>query len=82
MTKFLGVYRGAAVYEVEQFETSEGQKVGFKILAKAMLSDQPNMRVDFVEEAESREKAKEKIKKAIDKYLDEHDMDQFGIDIL
>lgn len=82
MTKFLGVYRGAAIYEVEQFESSEGQKMGSKILAKAMLSDQPNMKVDFVEEAESQDKAREKIKKTIDKYLDVHDMDQFEIDIL
>lgn len=82
MTKFLGVYRGATIYEVEQFESSEGKKIGSKILAKAMLPDRPNMKVDFVEEAESQEKAREKIKKAIDKCLDEHDMDQFEIDIL
>lgn len=63
MTKFLGVYRGAAIYEVEQFESSEGQKLGSKILAKAMLPDQPNMKADFVEEAESQEKALKKIKK-------------------
>ena len=82
MTKFLGVYRGAAIYEVEQFESSEGQKIGSKLLAKAMLPDQPNMQVDFVEEAESQKKARQKIKNVIDKYLDEHDMNQFEIDIL
>lgn len=82
MTKFLGTYRGAAVYEVEEFDSSEGQKMGSKLIAKAMLPDQNNMKVDFAEAAATQEKAREKIKKTIDQYLDEHDMNQFEIDIL
>lgn len=82
MTKFLGEYRGAAVYEVEEFESSEGQKMGSKIVAKGIIPGQQNMKVDFVEEADTEEQAREKIKNAIDRYLDEHDMNQFEIDIL
>jgi hypothetical protein len=82
MTKFLGTYRGAAVYEIEAFDSSEGEKIGAKLIAKAMLPDQQNMQVDFAEEAATQEKAQEKIKKAIDRYLDEHEMNQFKIDIL
>lgn len=82
MTKFLGVYRGAAVYEVEEFDSSEGEKMGSKLIAKAMLPDQKNMRVDFAEEAATQEKAREKIKKTINQYLADHNMDQFEIDIL
>lgn len=82
MTKFLGEYRGAAVYEVEEFESSEGQKVGSKIVAKAMFPGQQNMKVDFVEEAGTQQKAREKIKKAIDRYLEEQNINQFEIDIL
>lgn len=82
MTKFLGTYRGAAVYEVEVFDSSEGEKMGSKLIAKAMLPDQQNMQVDFSEEAATQEKAREKIKKTIDRYLAEHDIKQFEIDIL
>lgn len=81
MTKFLGVYRGAAIYEIEEFDSSEGEKMGCKILAKALLSGQQNMKVDFVEEAETEEKARKKIKAAIDRYLEKHNMENFKIDI-
>ncbi|SHG52476.1 hypothetical protein SAMN05443144_13221 [Fodinibius roseus] len=81
MTKFLGVYRGSAIYEIEEFDTTEGEKMGCKILAKALLSDQQNIQVDFVEEAETEEKAREKIKVAIDRYLKKHNMQSFKIDI-
>lgn len=77
MTKFLNTYRGAEIYEVEEFDSSEVVKMGSKLIAKAMLPDQQNMKVDFAEEAATQEKAREKIKKAIDRYLDEHDIDKF-----
>lgn len=77
MTKFLNTYRGAKIYEIEEFDSSEVQKMGSKLIAKAILPDQKNMKIDFAEEAATQEKAREKIKKAIDRYLDEHDIDKF-----
>lgn len=82
MTTFLGKYRGAALYEVKEFDSSEGQKMGSKLIAKATLPDPKNMKVDFVEEAATLEQAREKMEKAIDRYLDEHNINQFEIDIL
>lgn len=79
MTKFLGVYRGAAMYEIEEFEASKGHKVGTKILAKAMTPDTENLKIDFVAEASNQKKALEKVKKDIDRFLDEHNMDEFII---
>lgn len=82
MTKFLGVYRGAAMYEIEEFEASKGQKVGTKILAKAIIPDTENLKIDFGAEASNQKKALEKVKKDIDRFLDEHNMDEFIIDPL
>lgn len=82
MTKFLGVYRGAAMYEIEEFEASKGQKVGTKILAKAMTPDAENLKIDFVAEASNQKKALKKVKKDIDQFLEEHDLDRFIIDPL
>lgn len=82
MTTFLGLYRGAAIYEVGAVDPSEGETLGSKLIAKAMIPDQENMKVDFIEEAATQQEAQEKIKKAIDKYLADHDMDKFVIDIL
>ncbi|MBN2731870.1 MAG: hypothetical protein JXR26_05505 [Balneolaceae bacterium] len=79
MTKFLGVYRGAAMYEIEEFEASKGQKVGTKILAKAMPPDTENLKIDFVAEASNQKEALRKIKKEINRFLDEHNMDEFII---
>lgn len=82
MTTLLSTYRGAAIYEVEEFDSSEGQKVSSKLMAKAVHPAKQNMHVDFVEVATTPEKAYEKIKTAIDRFLDEHDMDQFESDTL
>lgn len=82
MTTFLGMYRGAAIYEVSEVDPSEGEMLGSKVIAKALIPDQENMKVDFIEDAATQQKAVEKIKKAIDKYLADHDMDKFVIDIL
>lgn len=81
MTKFLSIYRGAAVYEIEKFDSAEGEKMDVKIIAKAMTPNLKNMKVDFVQEASTREKALEKVKKDIDRFLDEQNMDQFVIDL-
>lgn len=81
MTKFLGVYRGAAVYEVGRVDPSEGEKLGTKVIAKAMIPDQENLKVDFIEEAGDQQEALEKIKKTIDRYLDKHELEKFVIDI-
>lgn len=82
MTTFLGLYRGAALYEVGGIAPSEGETLGSKVIAKAMVPEQENMKVDFIEEAATQQEAQKKIKKAIDTYLADHDMDKFVIDIL
>ncbi|SMO69045.1 hypothetical protein [Fodinibius sediminis] len=77
MTKFLGIYRGAEIYEIDEFDPSEGEKVGSRVIAKAMLPEQQNMKVDFSVEAGTREKAQEKIQKTIDHYLEKYDIGEF-----
>lgn len=77
MKNFLGNYRGAAVYEVEEFTPPEGQKLSSKIIAQAKLPDQENIKIDFVEKAETQKKAREKIRNTIDSYLDKHEINQF-----
>lgn len=81
MMKFLGIYRGAAIYEVD-LDPSEGRKLGSKVIAKAMIPAPKNMKVDFVKEAGDQQEALEKIKKTIDRYLDKHELEKFVIDIL
>ncbi|NGP88975.1 hypothetical protein [Fodinibius halophilus] len=80
MTKFLGTYRGAAVYEVEQFDPSEGEKVDVKLIANGFHPGQQNMKVDFAEEATSVKDAQEKIETAIDRYLEEYGLNQLESD--
>lgn len=82
MTTFLGLYRGAALYEVSEVDPSEGKTLGSKLIAKAMVPEQENLKVDFIEEAATQQEAFEKIKKAIDTYLADHNMNKFVIDIL
>lgn len=82
MTRFLGRYRGAAIYEIEEFDSSEGQKLGSKVLAKAMTPDLKNMKVDFIEEGANQLDALDKIKKDIDQFLAEHEMETFVTDYL
>ncbi|MFH5831033.1 hypothetical protein [Halalkalibaculum sp. DA384] len=82
MTKFLGTYRGAAIYEVGEFDSPAGEKAGSKLMAKAVYPYKQNLQVDFVEQAGTQQKACEKIKKTIDRFLDEHDMTQFEISSL
>lgn len=77
MTKAIGQYRGAKIFEIEEFESSDGEKIGSKIIAKAILPNQQNMKVDFVEKSDTLQKARKKIEKTIDQYLDEHEFERF-----
>lgn len=77
MTKYLGQYRGAAIYEMEEFDASEGQKIGSKIMAKAVSPDQENLKIDFTAKASTQKQAIEKVKKAIDHFLQEHEIEAF-----
>lgn len=77
MTTFLGQYRGAKIYEIEEFDPSEGKKMEVKILAKAVSPDQENLKVDFTGKASNQKKAIEKVKKAIDHFLQEHGIEEF-----
>lgn len=79
MTTFLGLYKGAEIYEVD-LDPSEGEKLGSKVIAKARIPGQKNLKVDFVEEASDQEEALEKVNKTIDKYLEEHELKEFVID--
>lgn len=81
MIKFLGLYRGAAIYEVDDFEPEEYLKDGSRIIAKAMTPELNNKSVEFVEQAADLEMARSKIEHAIDEYLSDNDMDRFIIDI-
>lgn len=81
MTKtFLGIYRGATVYEVNEFKAADGVKLNSKVLAKAQVPGSGNLVVDFVATAPSREQALDKVKADIDRYLEEHDIDAFVIE--
>lgn len=82
MTTFLGLYRGALFYEISGIDPSEGETLGSKVIAKAMIPNQENLKVDFIEEAATREVTLEKIKKVIDQFLEDHDIDEFVIEIL
>ncbi|MFH5884164.1 hypothetical protein ACG2F4_07625 [Halalkalibaculum sp. DA3122] len=77
MATFLDFYKGASIFEVSEVDPSEGETLRTKLIAKAVLQDQPNMKVDFVEQAATPVEAREKIKNAIDRFLDEHDITQF-----
>lgn len=79
MTKFLGQYRGATIYEIEEFDSSEGQKMGSKIVAKAKTPGLENMKIDFIEEASNQLEAIDKVKNDIDRFLQEHEMEEFVI---
>lgn len=77
MDKFLGTYRGAALYEITGERESEGQLLGSKVKAEGMLPEPENMKVDFFEEAENQKVAMKKLIKAIDHYLDDHELNKF-----
>lgn len=51
--------------------------MGAKLTASCRMPDPPNMKVDFVAEAENRKQALEKIKKKIDRYLERHQIEAF-----
>lgn len=82
MTNFLGMHRGAALYEVRESDPSEGEILGSKVIAKALVPNHENMRVDFIEEAATRDEALDKLKKRIDRYLDKHQLREFVNEIL
>jgi hypothetical protein len=82
MMKFLGVYRGAALYEYDEIEELEGKRATIKIVAKAMTTQNDNLSVTFVKQEPNEESARKAIKKTIDHYLEEHNMDQFVTDVL
>lgn len=77
MSEILEFYKGAAIYEAEPFDEEKGEKMNVKLIAKAVLPEPHNVKVDFTEEAMNQEKAIKKIHNAIDKYLDHHDLRRF-----
>lgn len=81
MITFLGVYRGAAVYEYDGTDSAEGQKQGSKVVAKAMTSDLDNLNVVFVEEGDTTDMARDMIKRTIDHYLENNHLEHFVRDI-
>lgn len=73
----LETYRGAAIYEVNPTNMSENQLLTYKVRAEGLLPEPDNMKVDFVEEAQSRDQAIKLVKKQIDQYLDKHEIKKF-----
>jgi hypothetical protein len=69
-------YRGAVLYEKNEIDPSEGALLTHKVLAKGAHPDKRNMLVDFVAEAESKDKAVELVKEKVDHYLGEHNLQE------
>lgn len=80
MTTFLDSYKGAEIYTFGEVDPSEGETLGSKLIAKAMIPGQENLKIDFIEEAATQNQALKKIKTTIDRYLDDHGMNKFEID--
>lgn len=74
MKEFIEEYRSVALFEVKEFNSSEGKKLGAKVVAKAFIPDLENMKVDFAEEAENQSQALKAMKRSIDCYLKQHDL--------
>lgn len=77
MKKHLDIYKGAAIYEIHP---SEGKALGSKLIAKALIPNQENMKVDFIEEAATLDEAMRQIKNAIDNYLLKHELEMLAPD--
>lgn len=78
MNNFLERYRGAKIYESEVVDPTKGRKLRAKVVAKAIIPGQQNLKVDFIERAPEVPEAVARIKKAIDRYLEEHEFDTFA----
>jgi len=77
MDKFIERYRGASIFEVQIFKPEEGDPIGAKMIAKGMVPGSSNEKVDFVEDADTRDQALNKVKKEIDEYLATNNLDNF-----
>lgn len=80
MNDIVEIYRGATIYEIGHLDKSQGQQIRVKLTAKAVLSEPPNLQVDFEVEAQNQEKGYKKIHKTVDEYLARHDMREFARD--
>ena len=77
MKKFIKTYRGARIFDATNVDKEMGKPLGRKMVAKAILPQGSNLGVDFIEEADTREKAISRLEDDIDKYLEEHKFDSF-----
>ncbi|MGM0588289.1 MAG: hypothetical protein ACQETE_07750 [Bacteroidota bacterium] len=82
MTTFLHLYKGAAIYEVEEFEDTEGEAFSVKLIAKAKHPERENMKVNFTGEGATREQAAEHLQREIDNYLVEHQLEELAADYI
>lgn len=78
MTKFLGIYRGAACYEVETQDTGKSSS---KVIAKAAHPESKDQGIQFAEKAPTQEKALTRLKQSIDEYLTKNSLDRFTIEL-
>lgn len=77
MRKYIKEYRGARIYEASHIDESIGKPMGIQLFAKAKLPKEGQLSVDFIEKADTREKAMTQLEHDIDDYLQEHALDSF-----
>lgn len=72
--KLLETYRGAAIYQKGELDSSQYQIINLKLSAKGRMPKPDNLIIHFDAEAPSQDEALTKIKADIDAYLFHHQL--------
>lgn len=77
MSKYLGTYRGADLYEADESYSSKDKLLQSKVWAYGVHPRMKNLKVDFIQEGPNRYKALRKLIEQIDHYLELHEFEEF-----
>ncbi|MDR9417644.1 hypothetical protein [Gracilimonas sp.] len=81
--KFLGSYRGAALFkDIEDLNAPEEEVFTKKVISEGVHPEISNLKVELSAVGDSWKEAKKKVIQKIDKYLDEHNLQEFDFDKL
>jgi hypothetical protein len=81
--EFLGTYRGAGLYKVIEKSDLPDKDIEIrKIRGAGIDPTKDNEKIEFIGDADSKEKALKKVIEQINDYLDDRDLEEFDFDQL